>query len=185
MAGGRSNNKRSGNLDRTHQWLCCHQLYASVVPEPPSSEIFKKYQRVERNRVVAKSLNNLQDDILRIFTDSLYCDLNIIHGYDIIRANQCIVRTRAPHFYKALEPHFVYANSRIDCVLDKLEIFRRIEGFVRYSHVANRSPRSSIYGSYLPHEYSGPYLHGLLFDSGTFARTRAVRRFVNRHSDWL
>lgn len=65
MAGGRSNNKRSGNLDRTCQWLCCHQLYASVVPELPSSETFKRYQRAEKNRIIAKSLSDLQNNILR------------------------------------------------------------------------------------------------------------------------
>lgn len=65
MAGGRGNNSQSGNLDRIHQWLCCHQLYASVKPEPPSSETFKKHQRIEKSRIVAKSLNDLQDNILR------------------------------------------------------------------------------------------------------------------------
>ncbi|CAK9797221.1 BTB/POZ domain-containing protein 8 [Anthophora quadrimaculata] len=131
MAGGRGNNKQSGNLDRIHQWLCCHQLYASVKPELPSSETFKKYQRVEESRIVTKSLNELQDNILSIFTDSLYCDFNIIHGHNIIRTNQCIVKTRAPHFYKILKPHFVYINKHIDCIIDKLEIFHHIEGFVR------------------------------------------------------
>ncbi|XP_043257035.1 uncharacterized protein LOC122399979 isoform X1 [Colletes gigas] len=131
MAGGRSNNKRSGNLDRTCQWLCCHQLYASVVPELPSSETFKRYQCAEKNRIVAKSLSDLQNNILRIFTGSLYCDLNIIHGYNIIPTNKCIVKTRAPHFYKVLKPYFIYTNSRIDCILDKPEIFHHIEGFVR------------------------------------------------------
>ncbi|KZC12106.1 BTB/POZ domain-containing protein 8 [Dufourea novaeangliae] len=131
MAGGRSNNKRSGNLDRTHQWLCYHQLYASVRPELPSSEIFKKYQLAEKNRIVAKSLSDLQNNILRIFTGSLYCDINIIHGYNIIRTNQCIIKTRAPHFYKVLKPYFIYTNSHIDCILDNLEIFHHIEGFVR------------------------------------------------------
>ncbi|XP_017787867.1 PREDICTED: uncharacterized protein LOC108570506 [Habropoda laboriosa] len=66
MAGGRGNNKQSGNLDRIHQWLCCHQLYASVKPELPSSETFKKHQRIEESRIVAKSLNDLQDNILRL-----------------------------------------------------------------------------------------------------------------------
>lgn len=65
MAGGRDNNKQSGNLDRIHQWLYCHQLYASVKPKLPSSETFKKHQRIEKNRIVAKSLNDLQDNILR------------------------------------------------------------------------------------------------------------------------
>ncbi|XP_068968534.1 uncharacterized protein [Bombus flavifrons] len=131
MAGGRGNNSQSGNLDRIHQWLCCHQLYASVKPEPPSSETFKKHQRIEKSRIVAKSLNDLQDNILSIFTDSLYCDLNIVHGHNIIRTNQCIVKTRAPHFYKVLKPYFVYINNHIDCIIDKLEIFHHIEGFVR------------------------------------------------------
>ncbi|XP_031846717.1 uncharacterized protein LOC116433107 isoform X2 [Nomia melanderi] len=131
MAGGRSNNKRSGNLDRTHQWLRCHQLYASVTPELPSSETFKKYQLAEENRVIAKSLSNLQNNIWRIFTDSLYCDLNIIHGYNVIRTNQCIVKTRAPHFYEVLQPYFIYTNNHIDCILDKPGIFHHIQGFVR------------------------------------------------------
>lgn len=65
MAGGRDNNKQSGNLDRIHQWLYCHQLYASVKPELPSSETFKKYQHIEKNRIVTKSLNDLQNNILR------------------------------------------------------------------------------------------------------------------------
>ncbi|XP_076297919.1 uncharacterized protein LOC143217474 isoform X2 [Lasioglossum baleicum] len=131
MAGGRNSNKRSGNLDRTHQWLCCHQPYASVVSELPSSVTFKKYQLAEKNRIVAKSLGDLQNNIWRIYTDSLYCDLNIIHGYNIIRTNQCVVKTRAPHFYKVLQPYFIYANNRIDCILDKPGIFHRIQGFVR------------------------------------------------------
>ncbi|XP_076170363.1 uncharacterized protein LOC143148196 isoform X2 [Ptiloglossa arizonensis] len=131
MAGGRSNNKRSGNLDRTCQWLCCHQLYASVVPELPSSETFKRYQRAEKNRIIAKSLSDLQNNILRIFTGSLYCDLNIIHGHNVIPTNQCIVKTRAPHFYKVLRPYFTHTNSHIDCIINKPEIFHHIEGFVR------------------------------------------------------
>lgn len=65
MAGGRDNKKQSGNLDRIHQWLYCHQLYASVKPELPSSETFKKHQHIEKNRIVTKSLNDLQDNILR------------------------------------------------------------------------------------------------------------------------
>ncbi|XP_053994801.1 uncharacterized protein LOC128885072 isoform X1 [Hylaeus volcanicus] len=131
MAGGRSNNKRSGNLDRTCQWLRCHQLYASVVPELPSSETFKRYQKAEKNRIVAKTLSDLQNNILRIFTGSLYCDLNIIHGYNVIRTNQCIIKTRAPHFYKVLKSYFVYTNNHIDCILDNPGIFHHIEGFVR------------------------------------------------------
>ncbi|XP_026671996.1 uncharacterized protein LOC108628053 isoform X2 [Ceratina calcarata] len=131
MAGGRGNNKQSGNLDRIHQWLYCHQLYASVKPELPSSETFKKHQDIENGRIVAKSLGDLQDNISSIFTDSLYCDFNIIHGHNIIRTNQCIVKTRAPHFYKVLRPYFIHINSRIDCIIDKLEIFHHIEGFVR------------------------------------------------------
>ncbi|KAK9310375.1 hypothetical protein QLX08_000358 [Tetragonisca angustula] len=132
MAGGRGNNKQSGNLDRIHQWLCCHQLYASVKPEPPSSETFKKHQSIEKSRIVTKSLNDLQVNISSIFTDSLYCDLNIVHGHNIIRTNQCIVKTRAPHFYKVLKPYFVYIKNHIDCIIDKLEIFHHIEGFVRH-----------------------------------------------------
>ncbi|XP_012137887.2 uncharacterized protein LOC100880186 isoform X2 [Megachile rotundata] len=131
MAGGRGNNKQSGNLDRIHQWLYCHQLYTSVKLELPSSEIFKKHQRKEKNRIVTNSLRNLQDNILSIFTDSLYCDFNIIYGHNIIRTNQCIIKTRAPHFYKVLKPYFMHINNHIDCVLDKLEIFHHIEGFVR------------------------------------------------------
>lgn len=65
MAGGRGNNKQSGNLDRIHQWLYCHQLYASVKPELPSSETFKRHQDIEKSRVVGKSLGDLQDNISR------------------------------------------------------------------------------------------------------------------------
>lgn len=65
MAGDRDNNKQSGNLDRIHQWLYCHQLYASVKPELPFSETFKKHQCIEKNRIVTKSLTDLQDNILR------------------------------------------------------------------------------------------------------------------------
>lgn len=50
---------------RIHQWLYCHQLYASVKPELPSSETFKKHQHIEKNRIVTKSLNDLQNNILR------------------------------------------------------------------------------------------------------------------------
>ncbi|XP_076248847.1 uncharacterized protein LOC143188463 isoform X1 [Calliopsis andreniformis] len=74
MAGGRSNNKKSGNLHRTHQWLYCHPLYASVVPELPLSETFKKHQRIEKDQIVTKSLSNLQDNILRL----LYTNSNFL-----------------------------------------------------------------------------------------------------------
>lgn len=65
MAGGRGKNKQSGNLDRIHQWLYCHQLYATVKPELPSSETFKKHQHIEKGRIVTKSLGDLQDNISR------------------------------------------------------------------------------------------------------------------------
>nr|XP_034178164.1 uncharacterized protein LOC117603279 isoform X1 [Osmia lignaria]XP_034178173.1 uncharacterized protein LOC117603279 isoform X1 [Osmia lignaria]XP_034178179.1 uncharacterized protein LOC117603279 isoform X1 [Osmia lignaria]XP_034178184.1 uncharacterized protein LOC117603279 isoform X1 [Osmia lignaria] len=131
MAGGRGNNKQSGNLDRIHQWLYCHQLYASVKLELPLSKIFKKHQCKEESRIVTKSLRDLHDNILSIFTDSLYCDFNIIYGHNIIRTNQCIIKTRAPHFYKVLKPYFMRINNHIDCIIDKLEIFQHIESFVR------------------------------------------------------
>ncbi|CAL7935273.1 unnamed protein product [Xylocopa violacea] len=131
MAGGRGSNKQSGNLDRIHQWLCCHQLYASVKPQLPTSETFKKHHRIEKNRIVTKSLSDLQANISSIFTDSLYYDFNIIHGHNIVRINQCILKTRAPHFYKILKPYFIYINNHIDCIIDKLEIFHHIKGFVR------------------------------------------------------
>lgn len=68
----------------------------------------------------------------RIFTDSLHCDLNIIHGYKIIRINKCIVRTRSPRLYEVLKPYFVYTNETIHCIIDKAGLFHQIENFVRY-----------------------------------------------------
>ncbi|XP_043801647.1 uncharacterized protein LOC122719685 isoform X1 [Apis laboriosa] len=155
MAGGRDNNKQSGNLDKIHQWLYCHQLYASVKPELPFSETFKKHQRIEKNRIVTKSLNDLQDNILSIFTDSLYCDFNIVYGHNIIRTNHCIVKIRAPHFYEILKPYFIYINNHIDCIIDKLEIFHHIEGFVRllYSN-SNFSKEEQLLVEYILNTYS-------------------------------
>ncbi|KAG7211468.1 hypothetical protein KM043_010748 [Ampulex compressa] len=71
MAGGRDNSKRSGNLDRTRQWLCHHQLYISVTPELPSSRKFKEYRTAEESRIVAKSAAWLQDNILRLLYSNL------------------------------------------------------------------------------------------------------------------
>lgn len=77
-----------------------------------------------------------------IFTDSLYCDFNIIYGHNIIRTNQCIIKTRAPQFYKVLKPYFMHINNHIDCIIDKPEIFHHIEGFVRYCHIPNHLSRA-------------------------------------------
>ncbi|XP_032681099.1 uncharacterized protein LOC116848765 isoform X2 [Odontomachus brunneus] len=131
MAGGRSDGKQSGNLDKTHLWRCHRRLDFSVKPGLLSSDGFKKRKSAEHHRTVVKNVSLLQDGILRIFTDSLHCDLNIIHGYEVIRTNQCIIRARSPHLYEVLKPYFVYTNKTIHCILDKVGIFRQIEGFVR------------------------------------------------------
>ncbi|EFN69567.1 BTB/POZ domain-containing protein 8 [Camponotus floridanus] len=129
MAGGRSD-KQNGNLDKTHQWLC-HSSFDSVTFQSSLSDEFKKRKSAEQHRTIVKNINQLQDSILRIFTDSLYCDLNIIHGYKVIRINQCIVRARSPHLYEVLKPYFIYINKTIHCILDKPGLFHQIEDFVR------------------------------------------------------
>ncbi|XP_019696075.1 uncharacterized protein LOC105181244 isoform X2 [Harpegnathos saltator] len=131
MAGGRSDGKQSGNLDKTHQWHCHRRPDFPVKPGPPLSDGFKKQKSAEHRRTAVKNINLLQDSILRIFTDSLYCDLNIIYGYEVIRTNQCIIKARSPHLYEVLKPYFVYTNKTIHCILDKVGLFRQIEGFVR------------------------------------------------------
>lgn len=132
MAGGRNNIEQNGNLDKAHQWQCHNTTldFSRPLQSSPSDE-FKKRKSAEQCRAILKNISLLQDSILRIFTDSLYCDLNIIHGYKIIRINECFVRARSPHLYQVLKPYFVYTNKTIHCILNKAGLFHRIEGFVR------------------------------------------------------
>ncbi|KAL6265228.1 hypothetical protein P5V15_002010 [Pogonomyrmex californicus] len=131
MAGGKNNSKQNGNLDETSQWLCHNNLDSSGTLEFSPSYEFKKRNSAEQYRTIVKNINQLQNSILRIFTDSLHCDLNIIHGYKIIRINECIVRTRSPHLYKVLKPYFIYINKIVYCILDKAGLFHQIANFVR------------------------------------------------------
>ncbi|XP_024885755.1 uncharacterized protein LOC112463546 isoform X1 [Temnothorax curvispinosus] len=131
MAGGRNNSEQNGNLDKTHQWHGHDSLNSSRTFEPSLSNEFKRRKSAEQRRTIVKNISLLQDGILRIFTDSLHCDLNIIHGYKIIRINECIVRARSPRLYQVLKPYFVYTNKTIQCILDKTGLFHQIEGFVR------------------------------------------------------
>ncbi|XP_071572323.1 uncharacterized protein [Temnothorax nylanderi] len=131
MAGGRNNSEQNGNLDKTHQWQCHNSLKSSRTFEPSLSNEFKRRKSAEQHRTIVKNISLLQDSILRILTDSLHCDLNIIHGYKIIRINECIVRARSPRLYQVLKPYFVYTNKTIHCILDKAGLFHQIEGFVR------------------------------------------------------
>lgn len=65
MAGGRSDGKQSGNLDKTHLWRCHHRLDFSVKPGLLSSDGFKKRKSAEHHRTVVKNISLLQDSILR------------------------------------------------------------------------------------------------------------------------
>ncbi|KAG5312791.1 BTBD8 protein, partial [Acromyrmex insinuator] len=131
MAGGRNNSEQNGNLDKIHQWRCHNNRHSSKTFELSLSDEFKKRKSAEQHRTIVKNISLLQDSILRIFTDFLHCDLNIIYGYKIIHINECIVRTRSPHLYQVLKPYFVYTNKTIHCILDKAGLFHQIEGFIR------------------------------------------------------
>lgn len=65
MAGGRSDGKQSGNLDKTHQWHRHHRFDFSVKSGPPTSDGFKKRKSAEHHRTIVKNISLLQDSILR------------------------------------------------------------------------------------------------------------------------
>ncbi|XP_029169226.1 uncharacterized protein LOC114939168 isoform X2 [Nylanderia fulva] len=71
MAGGRSNSKRNGNLDKTHQWLCHSSFDSSITFQSSSSDAFKKRKSAEQHRTIGKNINQLQDSILRLLYSNL------------------------------------------------------------------------------------------------------------------
>ncbi|XP_072755109.1 uncharacterized protein [Anoplolepis gracilipes] len=71
MAGGRSDNKRNGNLDKTHQWLSHNSFDSSVTLQSPLSDEFKKRKSAEQHRTIVKNINQLQDSILRLLYSNL------------------------------------------------------------------------------------------------------------------
>ncbi|XP_014469902.1 PREDICTED: uncharacterized protein LOC106741948 isoform X2 [Dinoponera quadriceps] len=71
MAGGRSDGKQSGNLDKTHQWHCHHRLDLSAKPGLLSSDGFKKQKSAEYHCTIVKNISLLQDNILRLLYSNL------------------------------------------------------------------------------------------------------------------
>lgn len=154
MAGGRDNNKQSGNLDRIHQWLYCHQLYASVKPELPSSETFKKHQHIEKNRIVTKSLNDLQDNILRL----LYSNSNFSKEEQLLVEHILSIYTsklvNASSNNKVLNISKRYVDSS-DCYLKSTETTRNVREYaiVDVSPTISDMADSGLEtGSVSPHE---------------------------------
>ncbi|XP_033224067.1 uncharacterized protein LOC117177463 isoform X2 [Belonocnema kinseyi] len=132
MAGGNDHIKQGGSFDKTNVWQQYHRYRdPCFIFEPPTSEGFRRRQRKECNSLVLRSIDTLQEDIFRIFSESIYCDLNILIGYKVIRTNQCILRTRSPFFLKIIEPYFDYSDERTSCYLNTPGIFHQIERFVR------------------------------------------------------
>ncbi|XP_046414539.1 uncharacterized protein LOC124176835 isoform X1 [Neodiprion fabricii] len=132
MAGGSGRYRQGGRLEKVNPQLYNSHLYPRHTSEPPVvTETFKQRQRIETVRTRLKNINILHERIQRIFTDSLHSDLEILIDCKVIRTNQCIVRTRSPHFYHLLEPYFVYDSSLVKCALDVPGKFRHIENFLR------------------------------------------------------
>lgn len=63
MAGGRNDSKQNGNLNKTHQELCCNYLDSFA----PSSlkDGFKEQKGAKQRRTIVNSISQLQDTILR------------------------------------------------------------------------------------------------------------------------
>ncbi|XP_043481128.1 uncharacterized protein LOC122510500 isoform X2 [Leptopilina heterotoma] len=132
MAGGNDHIKQGGSFVKTNVWLQYHRYREPCfIFEPPASEGFQRRHQKEKNRLASRSIDTLQEDIFRIFSESLHCDLNILIGHEVICTNKCIIKIRSPFFYKVIEPFFDYSEEIIACCLNAPGIFQQIERFVR------------------------------------------------------
>ncbi|XP_008215443.1 uncharacterized protein LOC100123317 isoform X2 [Nasonia vitripennis] len=109
------------------------------------SRLYRKYKTIksrcndhrdkqESKLLYLRHINLLQQDVERIFNESLYCDLKIIHKYQEIHTNQCIVRVRAPCFYDVIKPYFSVQTKTAHCYVKQFGTYLHIKHFVRLLH---------------------------------------------------
>ncbi|XP_051175627.1 uncharacterized protein LOC127290860 isoform X2 [Leptopilina boulardi] len=132
MAGGNDHIKQGASFVKTN---VLQQYYRYRDPcsifVSPASEGFRRRHRKESNRLTLRGIDTLQEDIFRIFSETLHCDLNILIGHEVICTNECIIKTRSPFFYKIIEPFFDHSEETITCCLNTPGILEEIKQFVR------------------------------------------------------
>ncbi|KAK0167175.1 hypothetical protein PV327_004606 [Microctonus hyperodae] len=124
---------RQGYLDSARAWSCSnyynHQSHGQS--EIFQSETFKKRKRAEYRNIYSKNISTLEQNIIRVFEESLHSDLYIINGDNVLQTNCCILKTRSPHLYNVLEKYFRYNKNLIKCYLNTPTIFHQLRGFLR------------------------------------------------------
>ncbi|KAJ8688511.1 hypothetical protein QAD02_024306 [Eretmocerus hayati] len=110
-----------------------HSHYSSLYLQhtPTNSKHFIQRRTSELKFFTRRHVNILQQDINRIFNQSLHYDLEILHNFEAIRTNQCIIQSRSPLLYNILRPHISHNNDYSYCHVEQLELYRQIKNLVR------------------------------------------------------
>ncbi|XP_011499063.1 PREDICTED: uncharacterized protein LOC105363146 [Ceratosolen solmsi marchali] len=132
MAGGSSRRtKQHGKLIQATLSLSSNCYYHSHCKCKTVGDISTDQEEKEFKDLYQRHINLLRQDINRIFSESLHCDLKVIYGYKVIETNQCIIRIRSPLFYDILRPHFLYKNKTAHYYVKQLRLFCQIKHFIR------------------------------------------------------